>query len=75
MRLTPQEWMRETLSDLSKDELTLMFNALRDSDDCELGKVFRKAAYDAVTNYNAEHEEDYRDAAAVDSEIDRRLAG
>lgn len=73
MHLLEHEWMRETLSDLSKEELKLMFNALRDSDDCELGKVFRKAAYEAVQNFNDEREGEYRDAAEVDAKIDRTL--
>jgi len=74
MNLSAQEWMRETLNDLSKDELSLLFRSLQDHDDCELGRVTRKMLYVAVQNFNEERAEELEASRAVDAQTDRRLA-
>lgn len=67
------EHMRETLSDTTKDELTALFNSLRDDDDDELGRVARKMLYSAVENFNAERADQLEADRAVDAKIESFL--
>ena len=54
---TESEWMRETLSDLSNEQLKHWFKSVDRDADCDLGALTRRLLHSAVENYHAERAE------------------